>query len=158
MKIRAEKTGLIYRILFENGKSYVGQTSRTIFQRGTEHLRQSSGCIKLKNALNKYGHEQCEMSVLKDGIPVMYLDFWENKFIDQFDSINNGYNIMYNVSPPAPENQDLEPQENFTAPAPKVNPFARFAYNEYVEPRQKIEVLLPKAVVKKVDPKPWLKL
>jgi hypothetical protein len=96
------------------------------------------------------------MTVLKDGIPVVYLDWYENRFIDQFDSINNGYNITYNDHPPAPENQDLEPQENFVAPVPKENPFAKFANKEYVSPRQKIEILLPKKVVKKVDPKPWL--
>ncbi|AGE56266.1 GIY-YIG catalytic domain-containing endonuclease [Paramecium bursaria Chlorella virus NE-JV-1] len=156
MKIIAEKTGIIYRIAFPNGKSYIGQTSRTVFQRGAEHLRQSSGCIKLKNAFNKYGHDECEMSILKDKIPVNYLDWWENKFIDQFDSIASGYNIKYNEHPVAPEDQDLEPETNFTAPK-KVNPFEKFANKEYVA-KKKIEVLLPKKISKKIDSRPWLRL
>jgi hypothetical protein len=158
MKIKAVKTGLIYRILFLNGKSYIGQTSRTIFQRGKEHLRQSSGCIKLKNAFTKYGHEECVMSVLKDNIPVVYLDWWENQFIDKFDSLENGYNIKFNDNPPAPEEQELEPEENFAAPIPKTNPFEKFANREFVAPRKKIEVLLPKKIKKKEDPRPWLRL
>ena len=139
MKIIAERFGLIYCISFPNGKVYIGQTSRTIFQRGKEHLQHSSGCIKLKNAFTKYGHEECVMSVLKDNIPVVYLDWWENQFIDTFDSITNGYNIKFNDNPPAPIDQELEPEENFTAPAPKVNPFAKFANKEYIAPRRSEE-------------------
>jgi len=153
MKIIAEKTGLIYKISFENGKVYIGQTSRTIFSRGAEHLRQSSGCIKLKNAFNKHGHDTCTMEILKDNIPIDYLDFFENKFIDLYDSVKNGYNIKYNINPRIPLEQDLEP---YVPPPPKVNMFAKYINKEYCPPPKKIECLLPKNPKKKVDPRPWL--
>ena len=155
MKIIADKVGLIYKITFQNGKHYIGQTSRNVFLRGAEHLRKSSGCIKLKNAFDKYGHEDCVMEVLKHNIPVEYLDFFENKYIDQYDSIRNGYNIKYNVNPKIPLEQDLEPYVPVT---PKVNVFAKFANKEYVPPPKKIECLLPKTPKKKEDKRPWLRI
>ncbi|ABT13734.1 hypothetical protein MT325_M180L [Paramecium bursaria chlorella virus MT325] len=155
MRILAEKTGLIYKISFTNGKVYIGQTSRSVFSRGAEHLRQSSGCIKLKNAFNKYGHDDCTMEILKDNIPVEYLDFFENKYIDQYDSIKNGYNIKYNHVKKIPLEQDLEP---YVPVAPKVNIFAQFANKDYTPKKKKIECLLPKTPRKKEDKRPWLRM
>ena len=155
MKILAEKKGLIYKIRFLNDKVYIGQTNRNIFLRGAEHLRQSSGCIKLKNAFNKYGHEDCTMEILKDNIPVEYLDFFENKYIDQYDSIQNGYNIKYNIVQKIPLNQELEP---YIPVAPKVNIFAQFANKEYTPKKKKIECLLPKTPKTKEDKRPWLRM
>ena len=155
MKILAEKKGLIYKIRFLNGKVYIGQTNRNIFSRGAEHLRKSSGCVKLKNAFNKYGHDDCTMEILKDNIPIEYLDFFENKYIDQYDSIKNGYNIKYNLEPKIPLDQDLEPCVPVT---PKVNIFAQFANKEYTPKKKKIECLLPKTPKKKEDKRPWLRM
>ena len=140
MKILEERYGSIYKITFPNGKVYVGQTKRTLAQRGAEHIKETSGCIKLKNAFKKYGHEDCVMSVLKDTIPEKFLDFWENKFIDEYDSINQGYNIKYNVDFATPTDLEME----YTPAEPKANPFAKFAYADYTPPRQKIQVLLHK--------------
>ena len=149
MKIEAERTGLIYVIEFPNGKKYVGQTTRSIFQRGKEHLKSSSNCTKLKHAFNKYGNEDVVMRVLKDNIPTRYLDFWENTFIARYDSIVNGYNIKYNENPPAPDDHELDTP--YIAPPVKKNPFERYANPTYVSPRKKIEVLLPKPVKKKEE-------
>jgi hypothetical protein len=140
MKIIENRHGSIYKITFPNGKVYVGQTKRTLFQRGAEHIKDTSGCVKLKNAFKKYGHEECVMSVLKNNIPEQFLDFWENKFIDEYDSINQGYNIKYNADFAIPTDLGME----YTPAQPKVNPFARFACADYVAPRQKIQSLLPK--------------
>jgi hypothetical protein len=145
MKVIEDRHGQIYKIVFQNGKVYVGQTKRSLAQRGAEHIKENSGCIKLKNAFAKYGHEDCVMSVLKDKVPEQFLDFWENHFIDEYDSINRGYNIKYNVDFAVPEDLGTE----YVEPEPKPNPFAKFANKEYTPPRQKIRVLLPKAPRKK---------
>jgi len=149
MKIEAERTGLIYVITFPNGKNYIGQTTRSIFQRGKEHLKSSSNCTKLKNAFNKYGNEDVVMRVLKDNIPARYLNYWENQFISQYDSIVNGYNIKYNTDVEVPEDCNMEIP--YVTPPVKKNPFERYANLEYVPPRKKIEVLLPKPVKKKEE-------
>ncbi|AGE57104.1 GIY-YIG catalytic domain-containing endonuclease [Acanthocystis turfacea Chlorella virus NE-JV-3] len=140
MKIIEERHGSIYKITFPNGKVYIGQTKRSLAQRGSEHIKDTSGCIKLKNAFKKYGHEECVMSVLKDKIPEQFLDYWENKFIDEYDSISSGYNIKYNVDFATPTDIGM----TYIPPEPKVNPFAKFANKEYTPPRQKIQALLPK--------------
>jgi hypothetical protein len=151
MKIIAEEKGVIYRILFENGKSYIGQTTRKVRQRGLEHLREDSGCVKLKNAFKKYGHDGCVMRVLRDNIPVQYLDFYENMYIDEYDSIENGYNIKYNVDPLV--DPDFDFGITYEPVKEKVNPFARFANPKYVPPPKKIEVLMPKYPKKKKEDK-----
>ena len=143
MKIIEERHGSIYKITFPNGKVYIGQTKRSLAQRGSEHIKDTSGCIKLKNAFKKYGHDSCIMSVLKDNIPEKFLDYWENKFIDEYDSINSGYNIKYNTNFEIPTDLGME----YIPAEPKKNPFARFTCAGYVSPRQKIKVLLPKGEV-----------
>jgi hypothetical protein len=152
MIILEEETGLIYKILFPNEKVYIGQTKRTIFARMREHRREDSGCMKLKNALQKYKPEEVYAYVLKRDIPVKYLDFWENHFILQYDSIKNGYNIILNVTPAIPLNVEV-PEVTVKHHEPKVNIFAHFACKSYVPPRKKIECLLPKENKKKE--KPW---
>ena len=146
MKVIEDRYGQIYKITFSNGKVYVGQTKRSLAQRGAEHIKETSGCVKLKNAFQKYGHEECVMSVLKDKIPEKYLDFWENHFIDEYDSIIQGYNIKYNVDFAVPEDLGTD----YVEPEPKPNPFAKFTCAGYVPQRQKIKVLLPNAPRKKL--------
>ena len=153
MIILEEETGIIYKILFPNGKIYVGQTKRTIYARMREHRRDDSGCVKLKHALNKYPPEEVYASVLKRDIPVKYLDFWENYFIDEHNSIREGYNIKYNDNPAIPLDAEI-PEVTVKHHEPKVNIFAQFACPTYTPPRKKIECLLPKPM-KKAEKTPW---
>lgn len=152
MIILEDETGIIYKILFPNGKVYIGQTKRTIFARMREHRRDDSGCVKLKNALNKYQPEEVYASVLKRDIPVKYLDWWENFYITEYDSIRSGYNIKFNDSPAIPLDAEV-PEVTVQHREPKVNIFAHFAYKSYVPPRKKIECLLPRE--KKKEETPW---
>ncbi len=154
MIILEDETGIIYKILFPNGKVYIGQTKRTIFARMREHRREDSGCVKLKNALNKYQPEEVYASVLKRDIPVKYLDWWENFYILEYDSIKNGYNIILNDSPAVPLDAEV-PEVIVPHHEPKVNPFAHFACKSYVAPRKKIEILLPKKIKKVEEITPW---
>ena len=136
MIILEDETGIIYKILFPNGKVYIGQTKRTIFSRMREHRRDDSGCVKLKHALNKYPPEEVYASVLKRDIPVKYLDFWENHFILEYDSIKSGYNIKFNDSPAIPLDAEV-PEVTVQYHEPKVNIFAHFACPTYIQPRKR---------------------
>jgi len=153
MIILEDETGIIYKILFPNGKVYIGQTKRSLHIRMREHRRDDSGCIKLKNALNKYPPEEVYASVLKSNIPIKFLDWWENHYILEYDSIRNGYNIKFNDSPVIPLDAEV-PEVDVPHHEPKINIFARFACKSYVPPRQKIECLLPKPM-KKAEELPW---
>ena len=154
MIIIDETTGIIYCISFPNGKKYIGQTKRNFEQRMKEHLRDDSGCTKLKNALNKYPEDQVHAMILRKNVPVCDLDYWENFFVDVFDSIENGYNIKRNDNPRIPEDVII-PDVNITPRPKKVNPFERFT-NSYFIP-EKVNKLITKPVVKKNDEPPHLR-
>ena len=151
MIILEDEVGLIYKIEFPNKKCYIGQTKRSLHTRMREHRREDSCCVKLKNALNKYQPEEVYASVLKRDIPVKYLDFWENHYILEYDSIKNGYNIKFNDSPAIPLDAEV-PEVTVPRHEPKANPFAHFICKSYVPPRQKIECLLPKEIKKEEIP------
>lgn len=154
MKIIEERFGTIYIIKFPNGKCYIGQTKRSLAQRGSEHIKEYSGCIKLRNAFLKYGHEDCIMETLKTNIQEIYLDYWENFYIDQYDSISNGYNIKYNSEFAIPTDLGLD----YVPVEPKPNPFAKFAYSHHEPPRKKIKTLVAKNVSRKKTEKfPYVK-
>lgn len=152
MIILEEETGIIYKIEFPNKKCYIGQTKRTIYARMREHRREDSCCVKLKHALNKYPPEEVYASVLKRDIPVKYLDWWENFYILEYDSIKTGYNIKFNDSPAIPLDAEV-PEVTVKHHEPKVNIFAHFACKSYVPPKKKIECLLPKE--HKKEEIPW---
>jgi hypothetical protein len=152
MIILEDEVGLVYKILFPNGKVYIGQTKRSLHTRMREHRRDDSGCVKLKNALRKYKPEEVYASVLKRDIPIKYLNFWENHFILEHDSIKNGYNIILNDNPAIPLDAEV-PEVTVPRHEPKVNIFANFACKSYVPPKKKIECLLPKKI-KEVEI-PW---
>lgn len=59
-------TGVIYLIVNTvNNKKYVGQTIRPLEVRIKEHFRNASGCIRLKNAVKKYGKDSFKIIPLK---------------------------------------------------------------------------------------------
>jgi hypothetical protein len=152
MIILEDEVGLIYKIEFPNKKVYIGQTKRSLHTRMREHRRDDSGCVKLKNALQKYPPEEVYASVLKRDIPVKYLDWWENFYILEYDSIKNGYNIILNDNPAIPLDAAV-PEVTVPRHEPKANPFAHFACKSYVPPKKKIECLLPKE--HKKEEIPW---
>jgi hypothetical protein len=117
-----------------------------------EHLREDSGCVKLKNALKKYPENEVIATVLKKNIPVKFIDWWENHFILHYDSVKNGYNIILNDSPAIPLDAEV-PEVTVPRHEPKANPFAQFACPTYTPPRKKIECLLPKE--NKKEETPW---
>ncbi len=80
-------------ITFPSGKRYIGQTTRTVEKRISEHSKCNGGCIILDNAMKKYGSENIIVETLLE-INDTQLDFYESKFIDMFNTIEPlGYNI-----------------------------------------------------------------
>lgn len=75
-----------------NGKLYIGQTWRTLKKRWYEHLTQST-CVKLVNAISKYGKEKFSIELITICHTQETADYWDKFFIEKFDTINNGYNL-----------------------------------------------------------------
>ena len=77
-----------------NNKKYVGQTWEGIVIRWQKHCAPSNtGCVKLHNAIMKYGRDNFYYEVLVFCSTQESADYWECYFIEKFDTIYNGYNI-----------------------------------------------------------------
>ena len=83
--------GFIYRLIFPNNKSYIGQTSRTVKQRIQAHKSISGHCPAVENAIQKYGDFKTEILLeINDEM----LNYYEIKFIELYDTFGpNGYNL-----------------------------------------------------------------
>lgn len=85
----------IYKIQFPNGKVYIGQTYNT-HKRWLEHLYEASSGNNLKvyKAMRKYDITLNNFSVIEDNILTQEeANAKEIYYIEQYDAINNGYNI-----------------------------------------------------------------
>lgn len=88
--------GYIYIIKnYCNEKVYIGQTTHSIQERFSQHMKPSTikkrGSYKLYNAIAKYGKENFYIELLEETTPDK-LDEREIFYIKKFDSYKNGYN------------------------------------------------------------------
>lgn len=90
------KTYLIYKHTNKiNGKCYIGQTC----YKNPEHRWHSDGSgyktqQKFYRAIKKYTWDNFEHEILARNLSKQEADILEIKFIEQFNSINNGYNLL----------------------------------------------------------------
>jgi len=93
----ANRTWLIYRILFTNGKSYIGLTC-SLNCRLSAHRKSAKNKENrpLYHAINKYGWSSVVVSILRDKIPTLdEANKWEMEYIQEFNSeaeYKTGYN------------------------------------------------------------------
>jgi len=84
--------GVIYKVTSPSGKSYIGQTKRTIEKRMKEHFKCPSCCIALENAIKKYS-DKMEYEILLE-VNDEQLNFYEARMIEVYDTLEpRGYNI-----------------------------------------------------------------
>ena len=91
--------GIIYKATSKtSGKSYVGQTVRSLNRRKRGHWDDSKRYnTKFYNAIKKYGWEDFEWSVLLV-CDLNNLDHAEAQMMRLYDTVENGYNLMYGSS------------------------------------------------------------
>jgi group I intron endonuclease len=78
-----------------NGKSYIGFTGNTIFERFEQHKKDALKIRdnrKFYNAINKYGVDVWEIKLLETLDNADFAKQKEIKFIEKFDTYNAGYN------------------------------------------------------------------
>ncbi len=83
----------VYRIIFPDGKSYVGSTNN-FRKRKTSHLskaRNENG-NKLYRAIRYFGEENLKWEVLMHNVSEKEIEMWEGVFVSFYDSYRNGYN------------------------------------------------------------------
>lgn len=76
-----------------NEKVYIGQTTYPLIKRLKQHAYKNSGCIKLKNAIYKYGIKNFSIEELANCKGQDCANTIETFYIAANDSIKNGYNI-----------------------------------------------------------------
>lgn len=91
-------TGIIYKLTFPNGKSYIGQTIYTLDHRVKQHIQGSrlkiGGCRNLYNAIRKYGENSFKSEVILHYCSISSLDTWERLAIKYYNTLApNGYNL-----------------------------------------------------------------
>lgn len=89
-------SGIIYRHITPDGRSYIGRTSRRYYDRVTNsQLISYNNCPKLTEAIKEFGWENFTHEILAYGIidPQQLADL-EYYYIKQFDSVHNGYNTL----------------------------------------------------------------
>lgn len=80
----------------ETGRCYVGQTIQDPNRRRLEHIADSRHTTReyhFHNALRKYGIDSFTFEVIATAESLEELNLLEEKYVEQFDSINNGFNI-----------------------------------------------------------------
>lgn len=91
-----EDIGRIYIIKNKvNNKVYIGKTIQNIKDRWYKHLDKWSNCTKLKSAMNELGRNNFYIEILEDNISYSSLDNKEKYYIEQYNSIEEGYNIKH---------------------------------------------------------------
>lgn len=92
--IELRKVISIYKIINNiNGKVYIGQTIRSLEKRFQLHCQKSNPCIKIKNAIQKYGKENFTIELICETKEQEEADKLEIFWISYFDSTKSGYNI-----------------------------------------------------------------
>lgn len=89
---------IIYKITNRiNGKIYIGQTVRSLEQRKREHLQSAERGVNrhLYDAIRKYGAENFDFEELCSAESKVDLNYLEAKYIVEYDSVRNGYNMGY---------------------------------------------------------------
>ena len=77
-------------------RCYIGQTIQNPNRRRLEHIADSRHTPReyhFHNALRKYGIDAFTFEVIDTASTLEELNLLEEKYVEQFDSINNGFNI-----------------------------------------------------------------
>lgn len=101
--IDIDNIGIIYEhVNIINNKRYIGQTIfwNDPYKRwgndGSNYLRKTSDrSTKFSSAIIEFGWDSFEHNIIKY-CTIKDLDFYEDKFIKEYDTINNGYNEIDN--------------------------------------------------------------
>lgn len=87
-------THCIYKHTFPDGKVYIGQTQSGAAERrwkkNGEGYKKSP---KVYEAIKRFGWDNVKHEILEDGIDEDRIDERERYYIDQYDSVKNGYNM-----------------------------------------------------------------
>lgn len=77
-----------------NGKSYIGQTIKSLSYRWSQHCRNRRGCSALRDAIKKYGKENFTIEEIGGATNQTELNYQEWFLINKYNTLApNGYNL-----------------------------------------------------------------
>ena len=87
--------GLIYMATSPSGKSYIGQTTKTLQERIKNHAKaaKQGSSYAFHNAIRKYGIENISFIILEDGVLDVNLNEREKYYIQKYNTYEEGYNL-----------------------------------------------------------------
>ena len=88
-----EKTYVVYRHIFPNGKSYIGITCVKPYYYRWRAGSSYSNQPKVHNAIRKYGWENIKHELLFENLTQSEANRIEQEMIAKYDSVKNGYNV-----------------------------------------------------------------
>jgi group I intron endonuclease len=80
----------------ESGRCYIGQTIQDPYRRRLEHIsgsKHTDSTYHFHNALRKYGIAAFTFDVIAEADSLEELNRLEEQYVNQFNSIENGFNI-----------------------------------------------------------------
>ena len=77
--------GFIYKYTSPNGKSYVGQTTTSLFKRSGKRGKMYKGCKIFYQAILKYGFENFTVEIQEDGTYEIICKGWKAKGNIEFE-------------------------------------------------------------------------
>jgi group I intron endonuclease len=89
---------VIYLLTFPNKKYYVGRTENFSHRMAEHKYNAKRFKYKLYNAINKYGWDNIEKSIIEEAEDLKDAILLEYKNIIKYNSINNGYNIIFDTN------------------------------------------------------------
>lgn len=87
---------IVYKYIAPNGKIYIGQTKNSLAQRAGKNGSKYKENIAFYRAILKYGWDFFEQNreILKQNLTQEEANYWECYYIDKYDSVRQGYNIL----------------------------------------------------------------
>lgn len=85
----------LYRHTFPNGKMYIGITKKTPICRRWQNGKGYCQQPKMAHAIAKYGWVNVRHDILLIDLTEQEAKFWEQFYIRQFNTVENGYNITF---------------------------------------------------------------
>jgi len=112
--------GVIYKITSPSGKSYIGQTERSLDHRIRIHFGTGSKCPAIKSAIAKYGEAKMNVEVLMS-VPNDELSKWEVAMIKLHETFGEkGYNMTPGGDEPPLKTKEVADRLRLTMAKPEV--------------------------------------
>lgn len=81
--------------LINDGRVYIGQTCDSLKERAGFNGYRYKGSKKFYHAIQKYGWQSFKSKIIKDNLTCEQANQLETKLINEYDSINKGFNLAF---------------------------------------------------------------